>query len=405
MFFFNLNTLPIHQCLFYAFIKILARCCLLLFCRRKLVSGTALKKLEGPAIIASNHPNSMMDAILIACQCKQPVHFTIRSDMFKNPLFRFLLQHLNGVPVYRASEAKEQLRENFATFSKCRDILLNNGIIIIFSEGVTLHDWKLKPFKSGTARLVHYALEEPTLQQKLQVAAVGLTYSDYQYIGKTVIIQSAPVFKPVQRVISTSDGEWKKEFNETLYQHLRPLVVDMEAEQKDQQKLWQFYLQNCEGKIIRNKAGNPLQEIAHHIEGYQPGPGLFDKHHRYDYTNKGSIRGVIFTFLLLTIPGMAGWVLNACYYYPLMKWCRKKTKGTIFFDSLAFGICIVTYPMYILLFLVLLPIISSVPYLAWVIILPVTGFCTTAWLRNARQIINYYQMNSTAKKILEDLLN
>ena len=36
----------------------------------------------------------MMDAIAIGCTCRQPVHFTIRSDMFNNKLFNFLLKRL-----------------------------------------------------------------------------------------------------------------------------------------------------------------------------------------------------------------------------------------------------------------------------------------------------------------------
>ncbi len=101
--------------LFYHCIKFLARCCMLFFFREKMVCGNSLRSLRGPAIIAANHPNSMMDAIAIGCACRQPVHFTIRSDMFNNRLFNFLLKRLNGIPIYRVSEEKGRMRDNAKT--------------------------------------------------------------------------------------------------------------------------------------------------------------------------------------------------------------------------------------------------------------------------------------------------
>src|SRR5690606_28229192 len=110
----------------------------------------------------------MMDAIVIGCSCRQPVHLTIRSDMFNNRLFKFLLKYLNGIPIYRISEERDKLRDNFSSIAYCKSVLQQNGIIIIFAEGVTLHDWELKPIKSGPSKIISHALTDDRLKETLQ---------------------------------------------------------------------------------------------------------------------------------------------------------------------------------------------------------------------------------------------
>lgn len=147
--------------MYYRLVKIIAAFSQLFFFRRKIVSGYDLKDLKGPAIIASNHPNSMVDAILIATECKEPVHFMVRSDMFNHPLFRKFLLALNGLPIFREAEEKYKLRENFNVIRHCIDILKTNGIIIIFPDGITMHDWTLRLPKSGLAQIIWAAKEYP----------------------------------------------------------------------------------------------------------------------------------------------------------------------------------------------------------------------------------------------------
>jgi len=230
--------------LFYRLIKILAQCSLLFFFRKKIVCGTPLHNLKGPAIIAANHPNSLMDAVVIGCACNQPVHFIIRSDMFNNRLFKWLLNHLNGIPIYRATEEKEKLRENFTTIQRCKEILMQNGIIIIFAEGQTLHDWNLKSIKSGISKLVLHAITDEYLKKNLLVVPVGLTYSDYRRPAKTIFIQSGEGFHPGALPDQSSEGQWKLAFNAMLFQYIKPFVPCMTSEEKKKIKTWQIILQN-----------------------------------------------------------------------------------------------------------------------------------------------------------------
>ena len=391
--------------MFYYCIKLLARCSLLFFVRRKITCGLALNTLKGPAIIASNHPNSMLDAVVIACQCRQPVHFTIRSDMFNNPVFRVLLKFLNGIPVYRVSEEKEKLRQNFATIDLCRNILKKGGIIIVFSEGITRHEWKLKPLKSGTAKIVHYALGTEELRYTLQVVPVGLTYSDYEHPAKTLIIQTGEIFYPGRISYNRQTGAWKQEFNTQLFQKLAPLVPALETSNEKAKNIWHAIVtnvtpkDNCHNLIVylHNRA-EILSAPDFETPIHQKLKRFFFPVHYADY-----YKSYVATFALC-IPALTGFVLNSLFYFPVRTFTQEKTKGTIFFDALQFGIFTIMYPVYILMISVLLDYFTRAPFWSWMLIIPLTGWCSTKFWVYTTKIKNYLILKPSERRYMLKLI-
>ncbi|HEX5024096.1 MAG TPA: 1-acyl-sn-glycerol-3-phosphate acyltransferase [Agriterribacter sp.] len=363
-------------------------------------------ELNGPAIIASNHPNSMMDAIVIGCTCKRPVHFTIRSDMFNNPLFHLLLRYLNGIPVYRISEEKEKLRKNFDTIEQCRQILKKDGIIIIFAEGTTLHDWNLKPLKSGTAKMVQHALHDKYLRNELQVVPVGLTYSNYKHPAKTLIIQCGEVFYPGRLENGTPAGAWKQQFNAFLFRKLLPTIPVMIPAGRHAQNIWQTIVTNitigdsrCSRIKSLHEQGRLLSDAKIDIPVYHQ-----IKHH-YLPLHSAEYRSSYFFAIFLCIPGLAGFILNSPFYFPASIWVRNKTKDSIFYDALLFGLFVILYPFYILLLSLSMQWIIPVPFWIWVPLIPFTGWCTTQLWVYCLKIINNARLHSAERKWMREVLS
>ncbi len=392
--------------MFYYCIRILARCSLLFFFRRSIACGFPLGELKGPAIIAANHPNSMMDAIVIGCSCKRPVHFTIRSDMFNNLLFRLLLRFLNGIPVYRTSEEKGKLRKNFNTIEQCRQILKQDGIIIIFPEGTTLQDWNLKPLKSGTAKMVQYALQDDYLQDALQVVPVGLTYSSYSHPAKTLIIQTGALFYPGRLDNDMPAGAWKQQFNTLLFQKLQPLVPGMIPASEHAQNIWQAIVTNI---TVEDKRCSRLKSL--YIQGRElsgPDTAIPVYHpikHPYLSLHAAELSSSYFFAMLLCIPGLAGLILNSPFYFPISIWSRNKTKDSIFYDALLFGLFVILYPLYILLLSLLLHWFSPIPFWIWLFLLPFTGWCTTRLWVHCLKIRNNAALHSAQKKWMREVIS
>ena len=132
---------------------------------------------EGPLIIASNHPNSFLDAIILATLFKSPVYSLARGDAFAGKMITKILNSFNMLPVYRVSEGVENLEQNYTTFEACQDIFKKNGIILIFSEGRCINEWHLRPLKKGTARLALAAWQQNI---PLEVLPLGINYSKFR---------------------------------------------------------------------------------------------------------------------------------------------------------------------------------------------------------------------------------
>ncbi|RYD68815.1 MAG: glycerol acyltransferase, partial [Sphingobacteriales bacterium] len=119
----------------YQLLKIPAALGFWLYCRHLKLNNKAPLKYNGPLIIACNHPNSFLDAIIISALFKRPVYSLARGDVFKKSWAAKLLRSLKMLPVYRTSEGVENMEHNYSTFDACKEIFKKNGIVLIFSEG------------------------------------------------------------------------------------------------------------------------------------------------------------------------------------------------------------------------------------------------------------------------------
>jgi 1-acyl-sn-glycerol-3-phosphate acyltransferase len=171
--------------LLYTLLKIPAKLALFFYCRKIKINKKELLKSHGPLLIAANHPNSFLDAIILATLFKRPIYSLARGDVFVNKFYKKLLLSLNMLPVYRLSEGAENLEHNYTTFSSCIDIFKKNDIVLIFSEGGCINEWHLRPLKKGTARLAMNAWQQNI---PLKVLPLGINYSSFRLFGKNMIL-------------------------------------------------------------------------------------------------------------------------------------------------------------------------------------------------------------------------
>ena len=100
---------------------------------------------KGSLIVVANH-RSWLDIILLSMVfLPQPTSFMAKEELFRNPLWRWLLRRLGAFPVSRSRASKNALLQ---TASKR---LREGWIIGIFPEGTRgeNHDAKLRRFSPG----------------------------------------------------------------------------------------------------------------------------------------------------------------------------------------------------------------------------------------------------------------
>ncbi|MEO7532017.1 MAG: 1-acyl-sn-glycerol-3-phosphate acyltransferase, partial [Sediminibacterium sp.] len=197
----------------YRITQVWIRLALKIFIRRISWSDNSVLKSEGPLLLACNHPNSFLDAIIIGSMFDKPVHYLTRGDAFRNPLARKILQALKLIPIYRLSEGREYLALNDATFDQCKTILSLNGILLIFSEGLCINQWDLRPLKKGTARIALDAMSAPNIQEKFRVLPVSINYHSFRSLGKRMIVHFGSPITNAHLPAELSDAERINYFN------------------------------------------------------------------------------------------------------------------------------------------------------------------------------------------------
>jgi len=203
------------------------------FFRRIFYSNLKKVPLEKPLLFVGNHQNSFMDGILVGSYLPQPIHFTMRADMFRKPFARFCLRELNVSPVYRIEEGFENVHKNLESFTGIYEILKKNGNFIMFSEGICVQEKRLQKLRKGTARLAFGAEEKFGLD--VNIVPVGINYTYPSKFRKEVMINFSDPFsiKELKDVYNAHPAKAFLAFNEKCSASLRKEVIIIEDPKND----------------------------------------------------------------------------------------------------------------------------------------------------------------------------
>lgn len=267
---------------------------------------------RGSLLIIANHPNSFLDAIIIAAEFDQPVHFLARGDAFRKPWHRTLLTLLHMVPIYRLSEGRENLHLNEYAFETSQALLRDQQIVLIFIEGICLNTHELQPFKKGAARIALTAVKENI---QLRVLPLGISYHSFSEIGKRVRIETAKAIDAKAMLPFEDQAQNFQFFNQEIFNKLSALI--------DQSKI---------EKETRN--------------------------------------------VFFILPSIIGHVLHIPLYRLIKNFVITKTKDTVFYDSVLFGMLLLLYPIYLLIVFSILIFVNLPFYTVALILLlhPITAW-------------------------------
>jgi len=203
------------------------------FFRRIFYSNLRKVPLEKPLIFVGNHQNSFIDGVLVGSYLPQPIHFTMRADMFRNPVARFCLRELNVSPVYRIEEGLENVHKNLEAFTAIYDVLQKNGNFIMFSEGVCIQEKRIHKLRKGTARLAFGAEEKFGLD--VRIVPVGINYTYPASFRKEVMINFHDSFSisELKDLYQSHPAKALLAFNEKCYEGLLKEVIIVEDPKND----------------------------------------------------------------------------------------------------------------------------------------------------------------------------
>ena len=178
----------------YPLMRLVAEASVGIFYRRVEVRGLEGIPGRGPAILACNHPNTMMDALLVGLRLGRRVRFLAKSTLFRGRFQGWFIRQLGALPVVRQGDVAEGIASsmeasNDQTFARCHQALLAGDAIVIFPEGVSHAEPRLMPLRTGAARIALGAEAEREFELGVSVVPIGLNYREPDRFDSDVVIE------------------------------------------------------------------------------------------------------------------------------------------------------------------------------------------------------------------------
>lgn len=141
---------------------------------------------EGPVIFAANHPNSIMDTLILGTQTEREISYMARSGLFDNPLVAFIFNRTGVIPVYKNPG---EGGSNEDAFQRAYEVLADGGSIGIFPEGRNSEEREVLEIKTGTARIALNAARTYDYELPVKIVPTGLSYQNRDEFLSSVLVR------------------------------------------------------------------------------------------------------------------------------------------------------------------------------------------------------------------------
>lgn len=261
----------------YKIVRWLARLTINFYFRKVFISGKENIPDQGPVIFVANHPSAFMDPMVVAFSITRTLHFLAAAEFFGTGFKAWFYQNqLNMVPVYRPTTLPNESYKNDEVFAKCIALLAEGKSILIFPEGNSVTEKRIRKLKTGVARMA-LGTRQVAQHGQVQIVPVGLNYTNphrFQSdllinIGSPISIESFAVDK---EGVNALTEEVERKLKETVHhipnEDLDPIIkkVDIIFKRKfsfsSTEKKDEFVFQQKVIEAIRSKKAQEPKAIS-----------------------------------------------------------------------------------------------------------------------------------------------
>lgn len=211
----------------------LLRLAMRVYFRRVEVVGIEHVPPTSPVIFVLNHPNALVDPAFLLSLAPRRVSFLAKSPLFRMPVLGYFVRAMDSLPVYRRQDEGEDVSKNQEMFVAARKLLASGGTIGICPEGVSHDEPRLRPIKTGAARIALAAVSTGEVQD-LKIVPAGLYYTSKTKFRSAVLLYFGKPLE-VEPVELDADGSPPrpavKELSNRIESALREVMLDAEHEE------------------------------------------------------------------------------------------------------------------------------------------------------------------------------
>jgi len=206
---------------------------------------------KGAVLFVVNHPNGLIDPLMVTTNTPRITHYLVRAASFKKSLIKKLLASLNLMPIYRIRDGVKELSKNTEVFNDCYEILNKQRALMIFPEGSHDRRRTIRTISKGFTRILFGAFDKyPDL--KVTIIPVGVTYQNAsQFSSKVAIHYGVPIlandFYNANEVKNSVNA-----LKEQVSNQLKVLSVHIPADENYQKTLQKLNVNNVDFTNIKS---------------------------------------------------------------------------------------------------------------------------------------------------------
>ncbi len=175
---------------FYRVVRAIVRFWVWFFFKRVDVRHLDRVPARGPVFLCVNHPNNLIDSLVMGAVLPRKVHYMATAALFRSPLMAWFLRAAGAIPVYRRQDDPDKMERNVDAFAACLATLAAGRVVAIYPEGTTHSEARVQRIKTGAARIALSG--EAARPGELRLVPVGLTFEARKSFRGRVLVSFGP---------------------------------------------------------------------------------------------------------------------------------------------------------------------------------------------------------------------
>ena len=193
---------------------------------RLTVAGASLPR-RGPVLLVANHPNSLLDPILVVAAAGRPVRFLAKAPLFSDPKLGWMMRGAGAIPVFRQMDDPSKMSGNLDSLRAAQQELAHGWAVGIFPEGKSHDEPELASMKTGAARIALGAIAAGATP--FPIIPIGLVPRRKEvFRSETMVLRGAPIPWDDLAARGTGDRGAVRELTARIDEGLRDVTVNLE---------------------------------------------------------------------------------------------------------------------------------------------------------------------------------
>jgi glycerol-3-phosphate O-acyltransferase / dihydroxyacetone phosphate acyltransferase len=195
---------------------------------RVTVSGESQIPGTGPALLVANHPNSLLDPMLVVAVAGRPVRFLAKAPLFSDRKIGWAVRASGSIPVYRRIDDAAQSDKNVDMFRAVYDALASGSAVGIFPEGISHSEPAIAPLKTGAARIALGGYDR--IGHTFPIVPVGMVLAHKEIFRSDAYLVTGPAIAWEDLAgAGSADRDAVRDLTDRIEDGLRSVTVNLDA--------------------------------------------------------------------------------------------------------------------------------------------------------------------------------